>query len=107
MSTSTREARVVAGLWRFGSEVTLDQLREVVKGWKSDPEDGPRFPENGLAIRPYNRENHLCIQFIYLEDPQIGRKRSFHYRFKDKLVRQFGAELDSWDMNSGKVEIVA
>lgn len=103
----TAENRVVAGLWRFDSEVTLDQLREVVKGWKADPEDGPRFPENGLLIRPHDRKGRLCIQFIYLEDPKTGRKGSFHYRFKDKLVRKFGAELESWDMNSGEVEIIA
>ena len=87
-------SNTIAGLWKFGAEVSSSNLVEVAKSWLFDT-DGNRYKR--IEVRLYSPTKY-AIDFCYALGGES--QKTFVHRISDKLRRQFGNDLVGWDIGS-------
>jgi len=86
----------IMGLWKFGSKVSIEQLKEVAKKWAEDP----KYLQ--LYVRKCSKDQY-GIGFTYdytHQEPTEGQNKEFMDPIMDSLKRQFGNDLVGWDVAS-------
>jgi hypothetical protein len=100
------EEALVSGLWKFNSNVSLQELETVALEWKERDYHG--WQE--LYIRGVGPNHALGIGFRYqlsgINDPDWFPHRSpeqaqkdFFHKMTDQLKRRFGNDFIGWDVS--------
>ena len=98
MAKVTRKNHVVSGIWKFKDTVGIELLIALAEKWKE--KEGDRYLY--LHIRQCSKDQYgIVFQYAFSEEDY----KSFFYRVKDQLQRQFMGDFVGWDISSPIWEI--
>lgn len=99
-------AVVASGIWKFGENISEENLVELAKEWAAADTDSKYID---LHVRKCSK-TCFGIGFKYIlkeiDDGKEEEYKKFFYSMTDKLKRRFGNGLVAWDVSSRTTIIV-